>query len=381
MMNKRNNRVGLTLSIGCLVFICLVICLIFGGYLEVTRRVEAAYGPPAPSLDVLQRVRLSTQLLLQQDQLLQATQSQDDTTTFDIPLGESPLIIASRLEAAGLISNSGAFVNFLTYSGLDTSLQAGEYSLSPASTPVEIANILQDATPSEVTLSILPGWRIEEIAETLPTTGLEITGEQFLSAARNPGNFTDLPLEFPHNGSMEGFFPPGSYRLPRETGADQLVNLMASEFTKHLTPDLQNGINNQNLNLFKAVTIASIVEREAIVAEEMPMIASVFLNRTAIGMPLEADSTVQYARGFNPEQNTWWTNPLSVRDLQFDSPYNTYLYAGLPPGPIANPSLRALRAVAFPAQTPYYYFRATCDDSGLHSFSETFEEHLAKSCP
>jgi UPF0755 protein len=111
------------------------------------------------------------------------------------------------------------------------------------------------------------------------------------------------------------------------------------------------------------------------------MIASVFLNRLAIGMPLEADSTTQYARGFNPQQNTWWTNPLSRRDLQFDSPYNTYLYPGLPPGPIANPSLRALRAVAFPAQSPYYFFRATCDDSGKHDFSETFEEHLGKSCP
>jgi UPF0755 protein len=90
---------------------------------------------------------------------------------------------------------------------------------------------------------------------------------------------------------------------------------------------------------------------------------------------------VQYALGYNSAQKTWWTNPLSRTDLQLDSPYNTYIYPGLPPGPIANPGLAALRAVAFPAQTPYYYFRAACDQSGRHNFSETYDQHLQKSCP
>jgi len=97
-------------------------------------------------------------------------------------------------------------------------------------------------------------------------------------------------------------------------------------------------------------------------------------------MKLDTDPTVQYALGYNASQGTWWTNPLSSADLQFDSPYNTYLYAGLPPGPIANPSLSALRAVAFPAETPYYFFRARCDGSGLHVFAVTFEEHLQNGC-
>ena len=106
-----------------------------------------------------------------------------------------------------------------------------------------------------------------------------------------------------------------------------------------------------------------------------------FLNRIASGIKLETDPTVQYALGYNPAQNTWWTNPLSVEDLQIDSPYNTYLYPGLPPGPIANPNLNALKAVAFPAQTPYYFFRSACDGSGRHTFAETFEEHLNNECP
>ncbi|MGW8225465.1 MAG: endolytic transglycosylase MltG [Anaerolineales bacterium] len=380
-MSKRRNRTGLTLSIGCIAVLCLGVCLLFGGYLEINRRVEAAFGPPSPQLGSIQRLRLSTELLLQSDQLQRPLNPSGDSETFQIPLGLSPLIIASQLESAGLIPDAGAFINFLTYTGLDTTLQAGEYTLSPASSPIEIAYILQDATPSEVTLSILSGWRMEEIAATLPTSGLEVSPQEFINAAGNQGDLINLPLDFPQNGNLEGFFPPGSYRLPRETTAGQLVSFLVGEFTAHLTPEILDGIQNQGLNVYQAVTLASIVEREAILGEEMPLIASVFLNRLEIGMPLEADSTVQYARGFNPEQNTWWTNPLSSRDLQFDSPYNTYIYPGLTPGPIANPSLRALRAVAFPAQTPYYYFRATCDQSGKHTFSETFEEHLSKGCP
>ena len=140
------------------------------------------------------------------------------------------------------------------------------------------------------------------------------------------------------------------------------------------------GFMNQGLTIYQAVTLASIIQREAIVEEEMPLIASVFLNRLAASKNLAADPTVQYALGYNESQQTWWTNPLSAEDLQIDSPYNTYLYAGFPPTPISNPGLNALRSVAFPAQTPYYYFRAACDDTGRHLFSETFEEHLQNAC-
>ena len=114
--------------------------------------------------------------------------------------------------------------------------------------------------------------------------------------------------------------------------------------------------------------------------EEKPLIASVYLNRLNIGMKLEADPTVQYALGFDFAAGTWWKNPLSLDDLQFDSPFNTYVYAGLPPAPISNPDLDSLQAVAFPAETPYFFFRAKCDGSGYHSFAETFEEHVANGC-
>ena len=379
-MSKRRTSVSGILSLALITTLCLGSCLLLVGYLEINRRTEAAFGSPIPALDPVQRLRLSVQLLYQADQLLDPADPFGDPAPFEIQLGESPPAIASRLESTGIIPNAGAFITYLKYSGLDTSLQAGEYSLSPAVSPVDLAHILQDATPSEVTLSILSGWRMEEIAATLPTSGLEITTDEFLLAASSPAQQGIFLSYFPEGGSLEGFLYPASYRIPRQTTAIELISIMLEAFNSRLSLEILDGLHAQSLDVYQAVTLASIVEREAVVAEEMPMIASVFLNRLAIGMALEADSTVQYARGFNQEQNTWWTNPLSGRDLQFDSPYNTYLYAGLPPGPIANPGSRALRAVAFPAQSPYYYFRAICDDSGSHTFSETFDEHLGKAC-
>lgn len=380
-MSKRRTSAGVIVSLLFLGVICLGICLVIGAYFELNRRVEGIYGPPTVDLNPLDRLRISAQLYLSAEQLFKPVNPTGEPVQFEIPLGESPIRIASRLQEAGLIHDSQAFINYLRYSGLDRTIQAGIYSLSPVSTPIDLAQILQDATPSEITLSILPGWRLEEIAATLPTSGLNITQDQFLSAAQSPAVDSAIQLEIFDAKSVEGFLAPGSYRIDRQTNAKQLINFLLDQFNSNIPTELMHGIQNQGLDLYQAVTLASIIERESVDADEMPLIASVFINRLAIGMPLEADSTVQYALGFNQGQNTWWTNPLSENDLGFDSPYNTYLFAGLPPGPIANPSTAALRSVAFPAQTPYYYFRAECDDSGRHSFSETYEQHLSKDCP
>jgi UPF0755 protein len=135
------------------------------------------------------------------------------------------------------------------------------------------------------------------------------------------------------------------------------------------------------LDLYEGVILASIVEKEAVNSDEMPLIASVFHNRLAAGIKLDSDPTVQYAIGYNHEGNSWWKNPLFLGDLEYDSPFNTYIYPGLPPGPISNPSLEAIKAVAFPAQSTYFYFRSACDGQGGHVFAETFEEHVQNACP
>ena len=180
---------------------------------------------------------------------------------------------------------------------------------------------------------------------------------------------------------MEGFFLPDLYIVPRSTTLDNLIEAIARNFALHITDDMRAGFAAQGLDVYQAVTLASIVERESIHDEELALIASIFINRLNIGMTHGSDPTVQYALGYDSIEQTWWTNPLSLDDLKFDSPYNTYIYAGLPPSPIANPSLEALQAVAFPESSPYYYFQATCDNSGYHTFAVTFEEHLANGCP
>jgi UPF0755 protein len=296
---------------------------------------------------------------------------------FTIETGESVDSLAAHLHEVGLIRDAEAFRAYLIYSGLDMTIQAGQYKLSPTMSAIDIAHELQDATSEEVSFVILPGWRLEEIAATLPTSGLSITPEEFLAVARSPVAGYDY-LE--GASTTEGFLFPDSYVLARNTTATEMVNRFVRTFGLKLLPDLRNGFARQNLTVREAVTLASIVEREAVQDEERSLIASVYLNRLHVNMKLDADPTVQYAYGYDFTAGTWWKNPLELQDLQFDSPYNTYLYTGLPPAPIANPSLEALQAVAFPAQTPYYFFRARCDGSGFHEFSETFEEHVGNGC-
>jgi UPF0755 protein len=239
-----------------------------------------------------------------------------------------------------------------------------------------MARQLLDVTPGDVPFVVLPGWRLEEIAASLPTSGLNIDPADFIRAASAPRYQPDY---LPQGASAEGFLFPGQYTLPRATSADTMVTLMQRNFEVYLSDRLKRGFQKQGLTVYEAVTLASIVEREAIQKDEMPQIASVFLNRLADGMKLDSDPTVQYALGLAGE--SWWKNPLVADDLQVDSPYNTYLNRGLPPGPIDNPSMDALMAVAEPAQTPYFYFRAACDGSGRHVFSETYEQHLQNACP
>jgi len=357
-----------------LILLCLLTVGILLGIPALTNR---QYGPPSPALGPLDQFEFAARLLWFGGQLTQPLDRNGAEQPFTIEPGEGVPSIAIRLEEVGLIRSEAAFRAYLIYTGLDTSIQAGDYLLSSALSIVDIARELQDATPEQITFVILPGWRMEEIAASLSTSGMNITPEAFLAVAHSapPG------LDFlPASASTEGFLYPDTYILPRETTAEALVQEFLRNFSLHLTVDIREGFARQDFDIFQAVTLASIVQREAVVVDEQPHIASVFINRLNAGMKLDTDPSVQYALGYNTLQGTWWTNPLSAADLQFDSPYNTYIYTGLPPGPIANPSLSALRAVAFPAETPYYFFRARCDGSGLHNFAVTFEEHLQNGC-
>lgn len=379
---KKGPRLGCLELILLGVFILSFLLLLIGGagYYLLPRLAEDAFGPANPAMGEAQRITASVELLLHREDLNRPLDQEGQPRTFIVRLGETANSVAVRLEESGLVWNGAVFRTYLVYTGLDTTIQAGEYTLSPAMTPREIALELQDATPEEVEFNILPGWRAEEIAAALPTSGLSIRPEAFLQVVRKPPD-SILPEDWPSGTSLEGTLLPESYRLMRNLTADMLVRTFTRAFDQAVTDDLRSAFASRNLSLQEAVTLASIVQREAVVVEEQPLIASVFLNRLTDGMKLDSDPTVQYALGFNPAQNTWWTNPLSASDLRINSPYNTYLNQGLPPGPICNPSIEALRAVAYPAQTPYYYFRAACDGSGRHTFARSYEEHLQNACP
>jgi UPF0755 protein len=379
-MNQRKPG-WFTCLAGLLSLVCLAALVAGSVFVLVPLQAERIYGPASSGLNPALHVYLSTLLLLQNNDLVRPVDTSGAEQAFTVALGESPQTIASRLEDLGLIRNRETMLNYLVYSGLDTTLQAGSYQLSPAMSALQITRTLQDPTPSEVDFRILPGWRAEEIAAALPTSGLEITPNQFLNAISLPPEGYPFLEELPEFATLEGFLFPDSYTLAREISVNELVALLLANFDRQLNPTLRQGFTNQGLTLHQALTLASIIEREAVVDEEMPVIASVFLNRLAAGMKLDSDPTVQYALGFNSSQDTWWTNPLSRTDLQVNSPYNTYRNTGLPPGPISNPGLAALKAVAFPTNSNFYYFRAACDGSGRHQFSQTYEQHLQNACP
>lgn len=353
-----------------------IILLALGWFVPLA--AGSTFGPPSPALNAWQRFSFGLELLANADDLTVPRDPDGGEMLFIIDPGESVLSISNRLETAGIVPSARTLRVYLVWTGMDAYIQTGTFRLSPALSAQAIAGMLQSATLTEVTFTVLPGWRMEEVAAALPTSGLSIAPEEFLAAASAPGLLPDL---IPADASAEGFLHPGTYILPRTTTAGQLVSVLVQGFLAHLPGDYPSVFAANGLTVHQAVTLASIIEREAVVNDEMPLIASVFYNRLAVGMKLQTDPTVQYALGFNASQNTWWTNPLRVSDLQFDSPYNTYLHPGLPPGPISNPGPAALAAVAYPAQSTFYYFQARCDGSGLHNFAETFEQHQQNYCP
>ncbi len=360
------------------IFVVLLLCAGLGFIsIYIPYRASRIYGPPASSLSFPQRMQYSALLLWYDGLLTRPLDTNGAEQSFTVEVGESVDTVANRLQSVGLIQDAVALRSYMIYSGIDTSMQAGEYKLSTAMSAMDIARQLQDATPEEVTFVVLPGWRLEEIADSLPTSGLTVTSDEFLNATKTPPHEYDF---LAGASSIEGFVYPDSYIFSRKISVDEMIHDILRNFSTHLTLDLKNGFERQGLTVYQAVTLASMVEREAVHEEEQPLIASVYLNRLKIGMKLDADPTVQYAIGYNFLQQSWWTNPLSLLDLQVNSIYNTYKYTGLPPTPIANPGSSALRAVAFPAETTYYFFRAKCDGSGFHEFAETFDEHLQNAC-
>jgi UPF0755 protein len=335
-------------------------------------------------IDVAENVYLQTYLDSRAKQLTQPAGNGSQPVSFSVAPGETADTIAANLAAAGLLKDTELFLNYVRFHGLDSGLEAGDFLLSPQMTIPELAGALTEGVLREVEVRFLEGWRLEEMANYLQeVNAAQIDAGEFLTIAQRQAPFDlsgyDFLASLPPEATLEGFLFPDTYRVPPDADAAYLVNKMLQNFGNRVTPAMRQAYGFYGLNLREAVTLASIVEREAVVQEERPFIAGVFLNRLDMEMKLEADPTIQYALGYDENSGKWWKNPLTLDDLAFDSPYNTYLVTGLPPGPIANPGLASLQAVAEPAQTEFIFFVVDCTAAtpGSHVFSATYEEHLA----
>lgn len=336
--------------------------------------------PPAPSLTTVERTLLGAYLLLNQAGLETAAGDEEALIKLEVFEGQLAGEVVDQLTAAGVVRNGPLLRKYLQYGGYDRGVEAGLYYLYGGMPIPQIARALQHARPSQLSLTIPEGWRMEQIADLIDRLELAFSGSEFLQRARTPAPTFLLSDELPMGASLEGFLFPDTYLVRHDQDAGALVQLMLANFEARLSADLRQGFQRQGLSIYQAVTLASIIEREAILEEELALIASVFLNRLSVGMHLQADPTTQYALGQQPD-GSWWKTGLTYDDLAYASPYNTYYAPGLPPGPIANPGLAALRAVASPAESNFFYFRARCDGSFSHAFAVSYEEHLANACP
>ena len=353
--------------------------LVLVAWMSVPTLAERRFGDAADTLRGISRWNFSFQVLTGYEDLTQPAAASSNKLTFEISSGESISSIATRLEREGMIRDAASFRAYLVYKGLDDQVKAGKYKISPSMTSLEIIERIQSAYSDTVPFYIYPGWRAEEIAAALPSSGIEVSAEEFLNVVRQPERLVGItPYEdFP---SLEGFIFPGQYEIKRDILPEELVLVFLNKFTEKVTPETIEAIENNGLSLYEGIILASIIQRETFMDDERGMMASVFYNRLAAGMRLETDPTVQYALGYSEKWGNWWKTPLKSGDLRVDSPFNTYVYAGLPPSPISNPDLPSILAVAYPEASDYYYFRARCDQSGYHEFSRTYEEHLSKAC-
>lgn len=347
-------------------------------------------------LNPVRAIQLRITLAQREDDLNTPAGTSDEYQRFVVNGGDSAHTIAANLLAQQLITDADLFVDYVQYHRLDSQLEAGTFYLRDRQTIPEIARALTDASAATVPFRTLPGWRIEEIAEVVDSNPLlEFGGAEFLAAV---GRGAPIPAEFKsRNGipdemsngqppSLEGFLYPGTYQLRPGVTPEELRDEMLSAFSAAIDENFYAQAQQQGLTMYEVVTLASIVQREAVVAEEAPRIAAVYLNRLRLPMRLDADPTVQYAIGNTRDPGEWWP-PLTQDDYYAtgglpNQSYSTYLNEGLPPGPINSPSLGSIRAVLEAPQTDEFYFRLGCDDR-THIFFRLDQqnEHATFTCP
>jgi UPF0755 protein len=283
----------------------------------------------------------------------------------EIPPGSGVAAIGRRLSRAGVVRDPVTFRYAVWLTGGATTLKAGEYRFDRAMTAEEVARKLARGDVYLRQITFREGLSIRDMAALFEQQGFG-PRQAFVDAASRPDAIRGLD---PAAVDLEGYLFPDTYALARRATAETLVRLMVARFQKQIGAALPQRAAAAGMSVHEAVTLASIVEKETGKPEERPLVAAVYANRLKIGMGLQCDPTVLYAL----QRAGRDTKNLTREDLQYDSPYNTYRYAGLPPGPIASPGKASIDAALQPAGVPYLYFVSRND--GSHAFATTLEEH------
>ncbi len=331
-----------------------------------TRKSKRGTRNRRPTFDALFRVPTSAFRVLLALSLAACRRSEGPRVTVTIPPGASLDAAIDSLAGNHVIDHPGSFRLYARLRGLAGSLKSGVYLLRQDESWSDVVAALERGRGVEQRFTVREGLRLAEVAE-LARAQLKIPRDSFLAAAEDSGLLASagLPAEAP---SAEGYLFPTTYLLPLGIGARELVRVMIHQFTQQWSPEWQARLDSLHFSRYELVTLASIVEAEVRYDPDRPFVAAVYHNRLKRRMRLEADPTVSYAYGRRLRRV--WEKNLAVR-----SPYNTYLHAGLPPGPIGQPGRAGLIAALYPADVPFLYFVAQPD--GKHIFSATYAEHLA----
>lgn len=308
-----------------------------------------------------------------------------ESKDFVIEKGEGVGIISTKLREAELIGSDLFFRIYVKRSGKQAGIQAGEYRLSSAMSIKEIVEILSKgrAVSKEKTIKFIEGWRSREMAQYLESKGM-FQSEELLEVVGFPMvNYRlekkmDKPVDYsgdfdflkdkPEEYGLEGYLFPDTYRIYENASIDDIVRKMLTNLDNKLTPKMREDVEAQNKSIYEIITMASIIQKEVRSVEDMKLVSGVFWNRIGIGQALESCATLAYILGVDKPQ-------YSQADTEVDSPYNSYKYRDLPPGPIANPGIQAIEAAIYPAESDYLYFLSR-SDNGETVFSKTYAEHL-----
>ncbi len=295
-------------------------------------------------------------------------QSLDGDQLFIIETGESVNSIADRLKEDNFITSIFVFKSYLQLTDKGSQLKAGEHYIATDMSVKEIVNeLIISSAHEDLRITLIEGWTNNEIADYLESS-INISGNDFLSAAsRNYTDYSFLPRSS-LSDYLQGYLFPDTYRILPNATPENIINKLLGTFEEKVYSPLAKDIAKSSMSLHEILTLASIIEMEVRNESDRKLVADLFLRRLSENYPLQSDATVNYVTKSGRAQST-------IKDTKIDSPYNTYKYAGLPPGPIGNPSLSSIKAVLYPMPNSYYFFLTTKDD-GRVIYGRTYDEHL-----